>query len=150
MNEADTCRNYVLPKLKSAGWEELRPFREGAAADVDMAPEHSERDAVRGATRREGRLTENCEDPKGFLGYWSTRQARQSFLSGCWSAGKTFRVSDGEGQCARLVRKLEMSDIRLFKIENNHVSVIEGQSVAIEKSLQTLLENHLETFWACA
>lgn len=25
MNEADTCRTYVLPKLKSAGWEdELR------------------------------------------------------------------------------------------------------------------------------
>jgi hypothetical protein len=22
MNEADTCRTYVLPKLKSAGWEE--------------------------------------------------------------------------------------------------------------------------------
>ncbi|RPJ24846.1 MAG: hypothetical protein EHM33_16435 [Chloroflexi bacterium] len=22
MNEADTCRTYVLPKLKSAGWED--------------------------------------------------------------------------------------------------------------------------------
>jgi hypothetical protein len=23
-NEADTCRTYVIPKLKSAGWEDLR------------------------------------------------------------------------------------------------------------------------------
>jgi hypothetical protein len=22
MNEADTCRTYVIPKLKSAGWED--------------------------------------------------------------------------------------------------------------------------------
>ena len=24
MNEADTCRTYILPKLKSAGWEDER------------------------------------------------------------------------------------------------------------------------------
>ena len=39
-----------------------------------------------------------------------------------------------------------MSDIKLFKIAGIQVSTIEGQSVAIEKSLQTLLENHLEAF----
>ena len=56
--------------------------------------------------------------------------------------------SDEKVRCAILLkeRKLEMSDIRLFRIENNHVSVIEGQSVAIEKSLQTSLENHLDAF----
>ena len=41
----------------------------------------------------------NCEDPKGFLGYRSTRQAGWFCLSGRRSAGKTFRVSDGGGQC---------------------------------------------------
>ncbi len=25
MNETDTCRTYVLPKLKSAGWEDESP-----------------------------------------------------------------------------------------------------------------------------
>ena len=39
-----------------------------------------------------------------------------------------------------------MSDIKLFKIDGNQVSTIEGQSVAIEKSLQTLLEKHLDAF----
>jgi predicted transport protein len=39
-----------------------------------------------------------------------------------------------------------MSDIKLFKINDNQVTAIEGQSVAIERSLQTLLEKHLEKF----
>jgi predicted transport protein len=39
-----------------------------------------------------------------------------------------------------------MSDIKLFKINNNQVTAIEGTSVSIEKSLQTLLEKHLENF----
>ncbi len=39
-----------------------------------------------------------------------------------------------------------MSDIKLFKIINNTVTAIDGQSVAVERSLQTLLENHLEAF----
>ena len=39
-----------------------------------------------------------------------------------------------------------MSDIKLFKINDNQVTAIEGQSVAIERSLQTLLEKHLEEF----
>lgn len=39
-----------------------------------------------------------------------------------------------------------MSDIKLFQINGNTVSAIEGQSVAVEKSLQTLLEKHLEAF----
>ncbi len=39
-----------------------------------------------------------------------------------------------------------MSDIKLFKTDEKQVKVIEGHSVAIEKSLQSLLENHLETF----
>lgn len=39
-----------------------------------------------------------------------------------------------------------MSDIKLFRITDNQVSQVEGHSVAVEKSLQTLLENHLEAF----
>ena len=39
-----------------------------------------------------------------------------------------------------------MSDIKLFQINGNTVSAIEGQSVAVEKSLQALIEKHLETF----
>lgn len=39
-----------------------------------------------------------------------------------------------------------MSDIKLFQIRNNQVSELHGKSVEVEKSLQTLLENHLEEF----
>ena len=39
-----------------------------------------------------------------------------------------------------------MSDIKLFHINNNKVTELEGKSVAIEKALQTLIEIHLETF----
>lgn len=39
-----------------------------------------------------------------------------------------------------------MSDIKLFHIANNQVSELEGQSVAVEKSLQALIERHLDTF----
>ena len=39
-----------------------------------------------------------------------------------------------------------MSDIKLFRISGNTVSQVEGQSMAVERSLQTLLENHLEAF----
>ncbi|PKN91675.1 MAG: DUF91 domain-containing protein [Chloroflexi bacterium HGW-Chloroflexi-6] len=39
-----------------------------------------------------------------------------------------------------------MGDIKLFQINGTTVSAIEGQSMAVEKSLQTLLEKHLETF----
>lgn len=39
-----------------------------------------------------------------------------------------------------------MSDIKLFRIADGKVSQVEGKSVAVEKSLQTLLENHLEAF----
>jgi len=39
-----------------------------------------------------------------------------------------------------------MSDIKLFQISGNTVASIDGQSVAVEKSLQTLIEKHLETF----
>src|SRR5687768_13619043 len=39
-----------------------------------------------------------------------------------------------------------MSDIKLFKINSNQVMAIEGTSVSIERSLQTLLEKHLEAF----
>ena len=38
-----------------------------------------------------------------------------------------------------------MSDIKLFKI-NGTVSELEGKSVALERSLQILLEKNLETF----
>ena len=39
-----------------------------------------------------------------------------------------------------------MSDIKLFRIGNGNVSELDGQSVAVEKSLQSLLEMHLESF----
>ena len=40
-----------------------------------------------------------------------------------------------------------MNDIKLFKIFNNDVSEIVGKSVELEKSLQNLIEKHLETFF---
>lgn len=39
-----------------------------------------------------------------------------------------------------------MSDIRLFKISGRSVEEIDGHSVVLEKSLQTLIEKHLEAF----
>jgi predicted transport protein len=39
-----------------------------------------------------------------------------------------------------------MSDIKLFQIKNNTVKELEGKSVQIEKSLQSLIEHHLEEF----
>lgn len=39
-----------------------------------------------------------------------------------------------------------MSDIKLFHLTNGTVTELEGQSVAVEKSLQTLIERHLDTF----
>jgi predicted transport protein len=39
-----------------------------------------------------------------------------------------------------------MSDIKLFLISGNTINAIEGQSVAVEKSLQALIEKHLEAF----
>lgn len=37
-----------------------------------------------------------------------------------------------------------MSDIKLFRIHDQQVIQLEGRSVAVEKSLQTLIEQHLE------
>ena len=37
-----------------------------------------------------------------------------------------------------------MSDIKLFKLNQNSVTELESKSVDVEKSLQTLMENHLE------
>lgn len=39
-----------------------------------------------------------------------------------------------------------MSDIKLFHIAKNKVTELEGKSVAVEKSLQSLIETHLEDF----
>lgn len=39
-----------------------------------------------------------------------------------------------------------MSDIKLFKINNSNVQELSGKSVALEKSLQELMERNLETF----
>ncbi len=39
-----------------------------------------------------------------------------------------------------------MSDIKLFRTDNGTVEELKGTSVAVEKSLQTLIEQHLETF----
>ena len=39
-----------------------------------------------------------------------------------------------------------MSDIKLFRTANGTVDELEGKSVAVEKSIQQLIEKHLETF----
>ncbi|ASF41314.1 DUF91 domain-containing protein [Halobacillus halophilus] len=39
-----------------------------------------------------------------------------------------------------------MGDIKLFSLHNDSVKELEGQAVAIEKSLQKILEKHLESF----
>ena len=39
-----------------------------------------------------------------------------------------------------------MSDIKLFRINNQVASPIEGKSVAVERTLQTLIENQMEIF----
>ncbi|WP_373233371.1 DUF5655 domain-containing protein [Cohnella sp.] len=38
-----------------------------------------------------------------------------------------------------------MGDIKLFKLNNGNVTELEGHSAMLEKSLQTLIEKHLET-----
>ncbi|HNQ88444.1 MAG TPA: DUF4268 domain-containing protein [Verrucomicrobiota bacterium] len=40
-----------------------------------------------------------------------------------------------------------MSDIRLFRFDGEGVTEIEGQSVAVEKSLQTTIEKHCDAFF---
>lgn len=39
-----------------------------------------------------------------------------------------------------------MSDVKIFHLSGDEVSELEGRSAGIEKSLQTLIEKHLETF----
>ena len=39
-----------------------------------------------------------------------------------------------------------MTDIKIFKIQGGNVTEIEGTSIAVEKSLQTLIEKNLESF----
>lgn len=39
-----------------------------------------------------------------------------------------------------------MADIKLFRIEDESVTELSAESVAIEKSLQTFLEEHLDAF----
>ena len=39
-----------------------------------------------------------------------------------------------------------MSDIKLFRIANGSVGELTGSSVALEKSLQNLMEKHLDAF----
>jgi hypothetical protein len=40
-----------------------------------------------------------------------------------------------------------MSDIKLFQIANNKLTELEGKSVTVEKSLQTLNHKHHESFF---
>lgn len=40
-----------------------------------------------------------------------------------------------------------MSDIKLFRTNGDSVTQLEGRSVALEKSLQTLIEKHLDAFF---
>ena len=39
-----------------------------------------------------------------------------------------------------------MSDIKLFKMNSEGVFELDSQSMAVEKSLQTLIEKHLDVF----
>ncbi|MBP9225572.1 MAG: hypothetical protein KBF76_16995 [Verrucomicrobiales bacterium] len=39
-----------------------------------------------------------------------------------------------------------MSDLKLFKLDANQATELSVSSMALEKSLQTLIERHLETF----
>src|SRR5262245_37752390 len=39
-----------------------------------------------------------------------------------------------------------MSDLKLFRLQAGRVTEIDGASVALERSLQTLIERNLETF----
>ncbi len=39
-----------------------------------------------------------------------------------------------------------MSDIKIFRLESSGAIELKGQSVALEKSLQTLIEKNLNTF----
>src|SRR5690242_8943796 len=39
-----------------------------------------------------------------------------------------------------------MSDIKLFRVINGSAQELQGTSIAIEKTLQTLIEQHLEVF----
>lgn len=39
-----------------------------------------------------------------------------------------------------------MSDLKLFRIQAGQAVEIEGKSVGLEKSLQQLIEQHLEAF----
>jgi RecB family endonuclease NucS len=39
-----------------------------------------------------------------------------------------------------------MSDIKLFNVSNGSAQELPGTSIAIEKTLQTLIESHLEVF----
>lgn len=40
-----------------------------------------------------------------------------------------------------------MSDIKLFRIRGDRAQEIDSQSVTLEKSLQNLIEKHLETLF---
>jgi hypothetical protein len=39
-----------------------------------------------------------------------------------------------------------MSDLKLFKLSSDHVTELAVSSVALEKSLQSLIAKHLDTF----
>ncbi len=39
-----------------------------------------------------------------------------------------------------------MGDIKIFRLNENNVEELVGQALAVEKSLQTIIERHLETF----
>ncbi len=39
-----------------------------------------------------------------------------------------------------------LGDIKLFKLGTESITELEGQSVSVEKSIQEIMEQHLETF----
>ncbi len=39
-----------------------------------------------------------------------------------------------------------MGDIKFYKIDNDNIQELQGKSIALEKSLQSLIEGNLDTF----
>ena len=56
------------------------------------------------------------------------------------------RICGVVGQESDMLGNIYMTDINLFRINGESVTQLEGQSVALEKSLQRLIEKHLDVF----
>ena len=77
--------------------------------------------------------------PNSALGDYSAENRQKEFRQALITAVVTgkLEISREDGL---------MSDIKLFQIDGKAVNELEGHSVALERSLQTLIENHLDVF----